>query len=270
MMQNSKGERDSQNKPSRSLDKKTPIEVQDLCMHYHDFIVMQGLNFSIQKSEIFVIMGESGCGKSTLLKYLTGLKVASHGKIFYYGESFFDADIQHQKKMLKRIGILYQSGALWSSMSLWENVATPLLEYTDLSLEEAKAMSFFKLSLVGLKGYENFYPAAISGGMKKRAGLARAMALDPDILLFDEPSAGLDPITSKKLDDLILQLRDSLGTTIVVVTHELASIFSIADRALFLDAETKSMRALGKPQELLKNSTQFNVKLFLSRGIAQQ
>jgi phospholipid/cholesterol/gamma-HCH transport system ATP-binding protein len=168
--------------------------------------------------------------------------------------------------MLRNVGVLYQSGALWSSMTLAENVGLPLGEFTDLTPREIQEVASLKLALVGLKGFEGYYPSQISGGMQKRAGLARAIALDPEILFFDEPSAGLDPISSRLLDDLILELRDNLGATIVVVTHELASIFAIGSNSVFLDAETKTAIAHGDPKELLKNSQDQRVRTFLTRG----
>ena len=168
--------------------------------------------------------------------------------------------------MLRRFGVLYQSGALWSSMTLAENVALPLGEYTELSAHEIRELAGLKLALVGLKGFEDYYPNEISGGMQKRAALARAIALDPEVLFFDEPSAGLDPISSRLLDDLILELRDSLGSTIVVVTHELASIFAIGNNSVFLDAETRTMIASGDPNDLLKHCDNPKVQKFLRRG----
>ena len=170
--------------------------------------------------------------------------------------------------MKRRFGVLYQSGALWSSMTLAENVALPLGEYTGLSPREIREVVSLKLALVGLAGFEDFYPSEISGGMRKRAGLARAMALDPDILFFDEPSAGLDPLSSRRLDDLILELRDSLGATVVVVTHELASIFTIGDNSVFLDADTKTMLAVGHPKMLRDSSPEPTIRAFLRRGEA--
>jgi len=197
-------------------------------------------------------MGGSGCGKSTLLKYLIGLKEVEKGEIIYDGRSFSKASAKEKEEMQRTFGVLYQGGALWSSLTLAENVALPLEQYTSLSASEIMDIVSMKLALVGLKGFEEFYPSEISGGMRKRAGLARAMSLDPAILFFDEPSAGLDPITSVRLDELILRLRDALGTTVVVVTHELPSIFAIADTSIFLDAETKSVIAHGNPKELVK------------------
>jgi phospholipid/cholesterol/gamma-HCH transport system ATP-binding protein len=242
------------------------IEVQDLTMAYGDFVVMRDLNFTIEKGEVFIIMGGSGCGKSTLMRHLIGLMPPAKGKVVYEGESFWDADPKKRDQMMKRFGVLYQSGALWSSMTLAENVAIPLEEYTDLSSSQIKELVSLKLSLVALAGFEEFYPSEISGGMRKRAGLARAMALDPDVLFFDEPSAGLDPVSARRLDDLILELKDSLGTTVVVVTHELASIFAIADNCVFLDPDTRTMLATGNPKTLLAESKDPKIQSFLTRG----
>jgi len=242
------------------------IAVTDLTMAYGDFVVMRDLNFTIGKGEVFIIMGGSGCGKSTLLRHLIGLMPPAKGKVLYEGESFWDADPQVRERMMRRFGVLYQSGALWSSMTLAENVAIPLEEYTDLNSSQIKELVSLKLSLVALAGFEEFYPSEISGGMRKRAGLARAMALDPDILFFDEPSAGLDPVSARRLDDLILELKDSLGTTVVVVTHELASIFAIGDNSVFLDPETRTMLATGNPKTLLAESKDSKIRSFLTRG----
>lgn len=242
------------------------ITVESLSMGYGDYTVMESLNFKVRKGEVKVIMGGSGCGKSTLLKHLIGLERARSGKIFY-GDDLLEPDASSVERIRRRFGVLFQGGALWSSMSLEENVALPLEEYTDLSAKEIREIVDFKLSLVGLSGYGHRYPSELSGGMQKRAGLARAIALDPEILFFDEPSAGLDPLSSRRLDDLILHLRDALGATVVVVTHELASIFAIADSALFLDAESKSALCDGAPHDLLNDaSLDPKVRLFLQRG----
>ncbi len=241
------------------------ITVRDLTMAYGSFVLMRDLNFTVKHGEVFVIMGGSGCGKSTLLCHLIGLNEPAKGEIWYGNENFTRAEPTQRQRMLQRFGVLYQSGALWSSMTLAENIGLPLGEYTDLTPAEIREVATLKLALVGLKGFEDFYPSQISGGMQKRAGLARAMALDPEVLFFDEPSAGLDPISSKLLDDLIVELRDSLGATVVVVTHELASIFAIATTSVFLDVETRTMTDLGPPKELLHSGTT-NVRRFLSRG----
>ncbi len=235
-------------------------------MKYGPLVVMQDLSFQVERGEIFVIMGGSGSGKSTLLKHLIGLKKPAAGTILFDGEDFGEADERARKAILRRIGVLYQNGALWSGMTLAENVALPLEEYTSLDAEAIGEVVALKLALVGLRGFEAFYPAEISGGMRKRAALARATAVDPEVLFFDEPSSGLDPITASRLDDLILQLRDSFGTTIVVVSHDLASIFKIADRALFLDIERKTMTALGKPSELRDDPPTPEVRRFLTRS----
>jgi len=247
--------------------KKDPfITVRDLTMAYGDYVIMRDLNFSVSRGDIFIIMGGSGCGKSTLMKIMVGLKEPARGDVFYGNLNFWEAVPDDRKHFVRNIGILYQSGALWSSMTLAENVALPLEEYTDLSPNEIRELVSFKLSMVGLSGYEDFYPAEISGGMRKRAGIARAIALDPDILFFDEPSAGLDPVSAKRLDDLILELRNSLGATVVVVTHELASIFAIGNNSVFLDSETRTMSAAGNPKMLLENSQDPKIINFLMRG----
>ena len=242
------------------------IEVRGLEMSYGSFVLMRDLNFTIGRGDIFIIMGGSGCGKSTLLKHLVGLKRPARGEILHGGVSYWDAEPEEQERLKRRFGILFQSGALWSSMTLAENVALPLEQYTTLSPGQIRELVSFKLALVGLGGFEEFYPSEISGGMKKRAGLARAMALDPDILFFDEPSAGLDPISARLLDDLIIELSGSLGTTVVVVTHELASIFAIGTNSVFLDPDVKTMTASGNPERLLRESPDPKVVNFLTRG----
>ena len=242
------------------------IIVQNLEMAYGSFVLQRNLNFTINRGDIFIIMGGSGCGKSTLLRHLIGLKEPAQGKVFYGDVSFWDADPDVRNRIMTGVGILYQSGALWSSMTLAENIALPIKAYTNLRPAEIEELVSLKLSLVGLAGFEDYYPSEISGGMRKRAGLARAMALDPDILFFDEPSAGLDPISARLLDDLILELRDSLGTTVAVVTHELASIFAIGNNSVFLDADTKTMIAEGNPRKLLAESQDPKIRAFLTRG----
>lgn len=241
------------------------ISVEDLTMAYGDFVVMRDLNFSVQRGEVMVIMGGSGCGKSTLLKHLIGLKAPAQGNILYGDTVFNRANEQERQRIIRRFGVTFQQGALWSSMTLEENVAFTLQQYTNLTQDEIARLVRSKLALVGLSGFEDYYPAEVSGGMKKRAGLARAIALDPDILFFDEPSAGLDPISSRRLDNLIIQLRDSLGATVVIVTHELDSIFDIADRAIYLDTDIRSISAIGNPKEMKKDPPNENVRKFLNR-----
>ncbi len=245
------------------------IEARNLDLGYADYTVLRNISFSVRKNDIFVVMGSSGCGKSTLLKALIGLNQPFKGEVFYNGKNFWDADETKQQDIMRRFGVLYQGGALWSSLTLGENVALPLQMYSKLSSNQIREMVALKLSLVDLAGYEDFYPSEISGGMRKRAGLARAIALDPDIIFFDEPSAGLDPVSARMLDDLILQLKSVLGATIVVVTHELASIFAIGDNSIFLDAESKTMIAAGSPKDLLANSRDSRVIRFLTRGARQ-
>jgi phospholipid/cholesterol/gamma-HCH transport system ATP-binding protein len=244
------------------------IIVSGLTMAYGDFVIQRDLSFSINHSDIFIIMGGSGCGKSTLLRHLIGLKKPAEGQVYYGDIDFWAAEHEERRRLMRKCGILYQSGALWSSMTLAENVALPLEENSALAARDIKEIVSLKLALVGLAGYEEFYPSEISGGMRKRAGLARAMALDPEILFFDEPSAGLDPVSARRLDDLILELRDSLGTTVVVVTHELASLFSIGNNSVFLDAESRTMIAQGDPNMLLAETDEPKVKEFLTRGEA--
>jgi phospholipid/cholesterol/gamma-HCH transport system ATP-binding protein len=235
-------------------------------MAFGTFVVMNDLNFEVLPHDIFVIMGGSGCGKSTLLRHMIGLIEPAKGEVLYGDFNFTKAEPEERETKLRRFGVLYQGGALWSSMTLAENVGLPLGEFTDLKPEEIREVAALKLALVGLRGFEDYYPSQISGGMQKRAGLARAIALDPEILFFDEPSAGLDPISSRLLDDLILELRDNLGATVVVVTHELPSIFAIGNNGVFLDAESRTMIATGDPKEMLAHSTDKRVLTFLTRG----
>ena len=250
----------------RTRQPQPHIIARNLTMAYGDFVLMRNLNFIVNHGEVFIIMGGSGCGKSTLLRLLLGLKEPATGEILYGDFNFTRADPGAREQELRRFGVLYQSGALWSSMTLAENIGLPLGEFTDLSPAEIREVASLKLSLVGLKGFEDYYPSPISGGMQKRAGLARAIALDPEVLFLDEPSAGLDPISSRLLDELILEIRDTLGATIVVVTHELASIFAIGDNSVYLDAESHTMIASGNPRELLEQSTDPRVHRFLTRG----
>ena len=244
------------------------IEVKDLTIAYDDFLIQSDLSFTVNHGEIFIIMGGSGCGKSTLLKVMIGLKQPKFGDVSYDKQPFWAQSDDDRELRKRRFGTLFQSGALWSSMTLAENIGLPLQQYTDLSASQIRDIAAYKLMLVGLAGFEDYYPNEISGGMKKRAGLARAMAMDPEILFFDEPSAGLDPISAKLLDDLIMELRDSLGTTVVIVTHELASIFAIGDNSVFLDPDTKTQLATGNPKALRDSHPNYMVRNFLQRGTA--
>lgn len=245
------------------------IIAEDITVAYGDFVVQRDLNFTVNRGDVFIIMGGSGCGKSTLLKVMIGLKEPAKGEIYYDGAPFWTSGQQSRDDTKRKFGTLFQSGALWSSMTLAENIGLALKQYTSLSDTEIREVAAYKLMLVGLAGFEDYYPNEISGGMKKRAGLARAMALDPDILFFDEPSAGLDPISAKLLDDLILELRDSLGTTIVVVTHELASIFAIGNNSVFLDPDSKTQLATGDPTSLRDSHSNDVVRNFLRRGVPE-
>lgn len=248
------------------MSKEVIIDVHSLTVGYGDYVLLKDASYQINKGDIFIIMGGSGCGKSSMLRVLTGLVPPLAGNVVINGVDITTADESQIQAIRKKSGILYQSGALFSSMTLAENIALPLQQYSDYSPQSIRELAHLKLALVGLAGFDDFYPSEISGGMKKRAGLARALALDPDIVYFDEPSAGLDPISSRNLDDLIIELNRSLGTTIVVVTHELASIFAIGNNSIFLDAESKTILARGNPNDLVKNPPNKEVYKFLTRG----
>jgi phospholipid/cholesterol/gamma-HCH transport system ATP-binding protein len=245
------------------------IIVRDLTMAYGSFVLQRDLSFTVNRGDVFIIMGGSGCGKSTLMRHLIGLKEPARGEVLYGSMNFWEAEPQERDRMMRRFGIMYQSGALWSSLTLAENIALSLELYTSLKPKKIREIASLKLALVGLSGFEDYYPSEISGGMKKRAGIARAMALDPEILFFDEPSAGLDPVSARMLDDLILQLKESLGTTVVVVTHELASIFTIGNNSVYLDADSKTMIATGHPKKLLEECENPTIRNFLTRGEAK-
>jgi phospholipid/cholesterol/gamma-HCH transport system ATP-binding protein len=241
------------------------IVVRNLDCGYEQKALLRGLNFEVREGEIFVIMGESGCGKSTLLKHLIGLNPPLAGEVVFLGRDFSRACGAERDEIQKRFGVLYQGGALWSSLTVAENVALPLIEHTGLDKEIIREMVLLKLAQVRMDSYAHFFPSELSGGMKKRAGLARAMALDPKVLFFDEPSAGLDPPSSRELDDLMKSVRDTLGTTLVVVTHELSSIYAIADRAMMLTKESQGIVEIGKPAEMAKESPHEAVRHFLNR-----
>jgi phospholipid/cholesterol/gamma-HCH transport system ATP-binding protein len=244
------------------------IRFERVSVGYGERVVQRDLDFTIGRSEIFAIMGPSGCGKSTLMRGTVGLLKPLGGRVLYGEESFWDADLERQKMLMRSFGVMYQGGALWSSMSLAENITLPLTEFVGLEDDHAYEVAMLKLAFVGLAGFEDYYPAEISGGMRKRAAIARAMALDPDTLFLDEPSAGLDPISSRLLDELVVHLRDSLGTTVVIVSHELYSILSICDNSVFLDTESATMLASGNPRLLRDECENRRVRQFLTRGAA--
>ena len=256
--------------PINSTDNQPFISVNNVCIGYGSRVVQQNLNFTVNKNDIFFIIGGSGCGKTTLLKNMIGLIPPSKGEVLYSGKNYYKTDEQTQLELLKSWGITFQSGALFSSMSLGENVALPLQLYTDLSEKQIAETVAYKLALVGLAGFEDFYPSELSGGMHKRAGLARAIALDPQLLFFDEPSAGLDPISSLRLDQLILQVCQALDSTVIIVSHELPSILSIGTNSVFLDAQSKTMLDTGDPKILLRSSKQEKVQQFLNRAESTQ
>lgn len=241
------------------------IRVRGLAAGYGGRPILEDLSFDVHRGEIFFILGGSGCGKSTVLKHLIGLVPPVAGEIRVGGVDVATADQGRLRELQRRIGVLFQSGALFGSLTLRQNVALPLEEYTMLPPDMVDLVVRAKLAMVKLSGFEDYLPSEISGGMKKRAGLARAMALDPDILFFDEPSAGLDPVTSAELDELILEINRHLGTTVVVVSHELASVFAIAHRVILLDREARTVIAEGDPGELRDRSPDPRVQSFFRR-----
>ena len=242
------------------------LEVEDLKLSYGDYQVLENVSFSAKKGECLVVMGGSGCGKSTLLKSMIGLLPPNEGKVLVNSIDLWSLKTREKNSIFRKYGVLFQGGALWGAMNLVENVSLPLEIHTELRSSEIEELARYKLNLVGLSGYGGFYPSQLSGGMKKRAGLARAMTLDPDIPFLDEPSAGLDPVNSHRLDNLINELKVSLGMTFVVVTHELPSIFDIADDSIFLDGQTKTLLEQGLPSHLRENSEYERVRSFLQRA----
>jgi len=251
-----------------SADQEPIIRVEGLTARYGDKLIFEDVSFEVRRGEVFVILGGSGSGKSTMLKHMIGLYRPAAGHIWIGDADIAKAHGPARRELLRGIGVMYQSGALFGSMTLSENVTLPLEEFTDLPPDARRWVARTKLRLVGLEGFEDYLPAAISGGMKKRAAIARAMALDPEILFLDEPSAGLDPITSAALDETILELSRNLGVTFVIVTHELRSIFRIADRVIMLDGERKKLAAVGSPAALRDHAEDAWVREFLGEAVA--
>lgn len=241
------------------------IQVEGLEARYGDNVILRDLTCAVRRGEIFVIVGGSGSGKTTLLRSMIGLLRPSAGRVLIEGEDIAQADEEHVQRIQRTLGVTFQAGALFGSLTLGQNIALPMEEYTGLAPETIRLLVRIKLAMVKLGGFEEYMPAELSGGMKKRAAVARALALDPSILFFDEPSAGLDPIISAEVDELILQLNKSLGATMVVVSHELASIFTIATRCIMIDTESKNIIADGDPRELRDHSTDPRVHAFFNR-----
>lgn len=248
-----------------TMDALPAIDVTGLACAYDDYKVLEGVSFRVSRAEIFFIVGGTGVGKTTLLRNMVGLAAPVQGEVSFNGRPFTSAEPAERREMLKTFGLSFQGGALWTSLTLRENIALPLEEYTRLPRDEIERIAAFRLSQVGLSGFEDYYPSEISGGMKKRAGLARALSLDPTIVFFDEPSAGLDPVTARNLDRLILQIRDTFGTTIVIVSHDVDSILGIADRLIMLDTATRGIIAEGPPAALVAAPANPKVVEFLTR-----
>ncbi|MGH8021007.1 MAG: ABC transporter ATP-binding protein [Opitutaceae bacterium] len=249
-----------------ALDLSAALSLRGVECRYGDRVVLKDVSFDVMPGEIFFIAGGSGCGKSTLLRNIIGLVEPARGEVALCGRTMTGATPEQRRELQAVFGVLYQSSALWSSMTLAENIELPLELFTDLTAAERRLLARHQLAQVGLAGAEDRHPAELSGGMRKRAGLARALALDPRVVFFDEPSAGLDPVTSRQLDDLVRQMRDHLGMTMVIVSHELDSILGIGDRMVMLDKSVSGMVAIGAPRELAEDSPLPAVREFLTRG----
>jgi phospholipid/cholesterol/gamma-HCH transport system ATP-binding protein len=251
-----------------AVDGPSPlVQVRDLSVMAGGQMVQRGLDFEVRRGEVLVIVGPSGCGKSTLLRHLVGLELPASGQVLYDGQDLHRGAEEPRAALRRRFGVMFQAGALWSSMSLGDNLMLPMRLFTTLEAAECERRARFKLALVGLDGAFELMPAQLSGGMRKRAALARALALDPELLFLDEPGSGLDPVNAGRLDELVLHLRQDLGTTVVMVTHEIASVFAVADRALFLDPQERTMTAIGAPEDLLENGPAA-VRSFFGRAAA--
>jgi phospholipid/cholesterol/gamma-HCH transport system ATP-binding protein len=253
--------------PDKTAASRAFLRVRGLQAGFGGRVLMREVNFDVHAGEIFYILGDSGSGKSTLLRVLMGLKEPQAGQVLFDGKNFWADDEEIRHTIMRGAGVLFQGGALWSSMTLAENVEFVLQQHTDMNMEDIRSQALLKLALAGLAGFGDYYPSEISGGMRKRAGLARALALDPRILFLDEPSAGLDPVSGRMLDDLVLELRETLNTTFVIVSHDLQSIFAVADNCIYLDAASRRVTARGRPAELARDpATEVNALRFLTRG----
>ena len=244
---------------------ETLLSLRDVTLAFGPKVIQSNLSFDVRRGSIFAVMGSSGCGKSTVLKSMIGLLRPRAGRFDVDGQDYWGGNDRSRLAIGRRFGVLFQNAAHWRSMTVGENLALPMQKFTPLDAATIRRLCVLQLALVGMENAVDQYPSELSGGMRKRAGLARALALDPDVLFFDEPSAGLDPIMSSRLDDLILNLRDGLGATIVIVSHELPSLFAIADDGVFLDAQTRTVIAHGSPKMLRDGCPDPQIAAFMRR-----